>query len=63
MGSRAGLDGRKISFPTGFFFNLSAVIPVSIYNNYIVLVYQPTPTSKGSLTERGAMCVIFETSV
>ena len=49
--------------PGIFFFNLIAFIPVSIYNNYVVLVYQPTSISKCSLAERTAMCVIFETSV
>ena len=42
------------------FLNLSTFIPVSIYNRYIVLMYQSTSTSKGSLAERTAMCVIFE---
>ena len=54
-------SGKIPTVEQGFFLNLSAFIPVSIYNNYIVLLYQPTSTSKGSLAERTAMCVIFET--
>jgi len=54
-------DGK--SLPTGIFFNLSAFIPVSIYNSYIVLVHQPTSTSEGSIARRTALCVIMETSI
>ena len=63
MGPRAGLDGRKISSPPVFFFlNLSAFIPVSIYNNCIVLVYQQTLQVKAAFL-RGQYYVLYSKQV
>ena len=68
MGPRVGLDGRKISSPPGyiyFFLILRAFIPISVHNNYIVILYQPTSTSGGGLlgseqhAEGTATCVTF----